>query len=93
MTPGTIYCLLSLFVLRKLVSYDDPVSKHWPEYAGGDQSKSQVTVADVLRHEGGMPVFSDKMSVEDCFRENTANNNVGKIIEREPLKYPDGQYK
>ena len=52
-----------------------------------------MTIADVLRHEGGMPVFSQQMLIEDCYPENIKNNGVGKIIEEEPLHFPDGQYK
>ena len=44
----------------------------------------------MLRHEGGMPVFSEQMNIEDCFPENFANNGVGEIIERQPLKYTSG---
>ena len=50
----------------------------------------QLTIADVLRHEGGMPVFSEQMNIEDCYPENFSNNGVGEIIERQTLKYPSG---
>ena len=53
----------------------------------------QMTIADVLRHEGGMPVFSQQINIEDCFPENIHNNNVGKIIEEEELKFPEGDYR
>ena len=53
----------------------------------------QVTIADVLRHEGGMPVFSQQMLIEDCYPENICSNRVGRIIEQEPLSFPDGQYR
>ena len=52
-----------------------------------------MTVADVLRHEGGMPVFSTQMKVEDCYTENLSNNVVGNIIEKQALKYPEGEFK
>ena len=52
-----------------------------------------MTIADVLRHEGGMPVFSQQMLIEDCYPENIKNNRVGRIIEQEPLSFPDGQYR
>ena len=44
----------------------------------------------MLRHEGGMPVFSEQMNIEDCFTENFDNNGVGEIIERQSLKYNSG---
>ena len=53
----------------------------------------QVTIADVLRHEGGMPVFSQQINIEDCFPENINNNNVAKIIEDEELSFPPGEYR
>ena len=53
----------------------------------------QMTIADVLRHEGGMPVFSQQMNIEDCFPENLKNNNIGKIIEDEELNFPEGEYR
>ena len=40
-----------------------------------------------------MPVFSQQMLIEDCYPENIKNNGVGKIIEEEPLHFPNGQYK
>ena len=52
-----------------------------------------MTIADVLRHEGGMPVFSQQMNIEDCFPENLKNNNIGKIIEDEELNFPEGEYR
>ena len=53
----------------------------------------QMTIADVLRHEGGMPVFSQQINIEDCFPENIHKNSVGKIIEEEELKFPEGNYR
>ena len=50
-----------------------------------------MTIADVLRHEGGMPVFSQQMNIEDCYPENIKNNNIGKIIEKEELNFPEGE--
>ena len=52
-----------------------------------------MTIADVLRHEGGMPVFSQQMNIEDCFPENLKDNNIGKIIEDEELNFPEGEYR
>ena len=40
-----------------------------------------------------MPVFSQQMLIEDCYPENICSNRVGRIIEQEPLSFPDGQYR
>jgi CubicO group peptidase (beta-lactamase class C family) len=47
---------IALLADRGLLSYTDQISMHWPEF--GQHGKSQVTVADVLRHEGGVPFFA-----------------------------------
>ena len=52
-----------------------------------------MTIADVLRHEGGMPLLSQKVDIEDCFPENLSSNGVGSIIDQESLQFPSGQYK
>ena len=52
-----------------------------------------MTIADVLRHEGGMPVFIQQMNIEDCFPENIKNNNIGKIIEDEEPNFPAGEFR
>jgi CubicO group peptidase (beta-lactamase class C family) len=52
---------------RGLLSLDDPVAAHWPEFAGG--GKAAVTVRDVLAHRSGMPtagsVRGDAIAVTD----------------------------
>ena len=46
-----------------------------------------MTIADVLRHEGGMPVFSQQMLIEDCYPENIKNNGVGKNFPSKLMKF------
>ena len=41
--------VVAMLVDRGLLSYDDLVTKHWPEF--GKNGKEHVTVADVMRHE------------------------------------------
>ena len=48
---------IAVMVDRGLLSYEDLVSKYWPEF--GQHGKDSITIADVLRHEGGVPFFSD----------------------------------
>ncbi|KAJ3182784.1 hypothetical protein HK101_009883 [Irineochytrium annulatum] len=40
-----------------LLEYDDPVAKHWPEFADG--GKERVTVRDLLTHRGGVAALDD----------------------------------
>jgi len=44
---------IAMLVDRGLIKYEDPVSKHWKEF--GANGKDMITVADVMRHKGGVP--------------------------------------
>ena len=83
--------VVGMLVDKKLLSYNAKVKEYWPEF--GSLGKEDLTLADVLRHEGGMPVFSTQMKVEDCYTENLSNNVLGNIIEKQGLKYPEGEFK
>ena len=72
---------------RKVCRYEDKVSKHWPEF--GQNGKEEVTIADVLRHEAGLPTLSEKINIQDCWKENIGNNRVGGVIEREAMRFTD----
>ena len=63
------------------------MSQHWPQF--GQHGKSDLTVADVLRHEAGLPVFSQPLNIQDCFQENIKNNAVGEVIQEERSKFRD----
>ena len=58
---------MAVLVDRGLLAYDDLVIKHWPEF--GKNGKESVTIADVLRHEGGVPFFSDCGDLKDGKRD------------------------
>ncbi len=52
-TKGVVATALHVLADRGLVDYDDPVAKHWPEFA--QNGKERVTVRDVLSHRAGLP--------------------------------------
>ena len=47
------------------------MTKHWPEF-GAQEGKELITVADVMRHEGGMPQFNQQLDIEDRCKVKTA---------------------
>jgi CubicO group peptidase (beta-lactamase class C family) len=53
---------IALLADRGLMSYSDLVIKHWPEF--GQFGKGDITVADVLRHEAGIPFFTDPLVMQ-----------------------------
>jgi CubicO group peptidase (beta-lactamase class C family) len=52
-TKGVVATALHVLADRGLLDYDDPVAKHWPEFAQG--GKERITVRDVLSHRAGLP--------------------------------------
>ncbi|MFI5034881.1 MAG: serine hydrolase domain-containing protein [Acidimicrobiales bacterium] len=52
---GKAMVALSLLVLveRGRLDVDDPVSRHWPEFAA--EGKGAITVAQLMSHQGGLP--------------------------------------
>ena len=48
--------LLAKMVEEGKLSYTDPICKYWPEFA--QNGKKNLTLADLMRHEGGMSKLS-----------------------------------
>ncbi|MFJ9689459.1 serine hydrolase domain-containing protein [Streptomyces bacillaris] len=46
-----------LLIERGLLDPDDPVARHWPEFAAA--GKEGTTVADLLAHRAGLPAYTD----------------------------------
>jgi CubicO group peptidase (beta-lactamase class C family) len=54
---------MGYLVERGLVNYGDKVTKHWPEF--GQNGKESVRIADVMRHEAGLPFFNKTIMLAD----------------------------
>jgi len=66
---------------RGLLEYDEKVTKYWPEF--GKHGKEELTVADIMRHEGGLDYLEHVFTDEDCHRANIKTNSIGKWLEEE----------
>ena len=62
-----------------LLSYDDKIAKHWPEF--GTHGKDVITVADLMRHEAGLVEFDHTFKHHELLTENIKQNSVGRVIE------------
>jgi CubicO group peptidase (beta-lactamase class C family) len=51
-TKGVASTVMHILVDRGLVDYDDPVAKHWPEFA--QAGKSGITLRHVMAHQSGL---------------------------------------
>lgn len=49
---------LSLLHEKGLFQYEDKISKNWPEF--GQNGKEDITIADLMRHEGGLMRVGEK---------------------------------
>ena len=76
---------IASLVGRGLLDYGDRIADHWPEFA--PNGKSEITVADLMRHEGGLASFDTPIPPEDLHRENLKNNRVGVVIERQAARF------
>ena len=77
-------------VSQGLLSYLDKVAGHWPEF--GRQGKGDTTIADLLRHEGGMASFDEAIEPNDLLATSLKNNRVGQLIENHDQKFrPSGK--
>lgn len=84
--PMVALCLLHL-IDRGCAGLDDPVIRHWPEFArGGGQAKSQVTLRHVLSHRAGLPVVRAHRP-GDVFDWN----RMIQSLEDAPLLWPGGE--
>ncbi len=85
---------------RGLVSYDQKVTSVWPEFAKQQKEdvdddvealgkrKSDITLADVMRHEAGLANFQGLFdSTRAMWMDNIKKNRLGEVIERETCKY------
>src|SRR5690349_12283440 len=77
---------MAWLVGRGWLDYAAPVARYWPEFAAN--GKGELTVADVLRHEGGMAAFDTSLDPHDLLPANLKSNKVGVLIESHSLRFP-----
>jgi len=76
---------IASLVDRGLVDYNAKVVTYWPEF--GAHGKSDLSVADVMRHEAGLAAFDISLKAEDLHREQIKRNAIGAIIERQTQNF------
>lgn len=73
---------VAVLVDRGLLSYEDKVSQHWPEF--GQHGKENITIADILRHEGGLPFFTHPEHMDDPKKDRRITNK--ELVDVEPME-------
>ncbi len=57
---------LLVLVERGRLAFDDPVARHWPEFAAA--AKGSVSVAQLLSHQGGLPGIRRPLPADAMYR-------------------------
>jgi CubicO group peptidase (beta-lactamase class C family) len=73
---------MAILADRGLLSYDDPIAKHWPEFA--QAGKEKITVADLMRHSAGMAYFV-KPGTEGTDSEEYLLLSLEDVQKRDPM--------
>ncbi len=79
---------LAWLVGKGLLDYDKKIADYWPEF--GANGKGDLSVADWMRHEGGLAALQTSIDPEHLLAENLKKNHVGKLIEDHPPKFRTG---
>jgi len=62
-TKGLVAACLLILIDRGKLALDDPVSRHWPEFA--QNGKQDVTVAEVVSHQARLPAIRTPIQEHD----------------------------
>ena len=79
---------IAWLVGKRLLDYQTKIADRWPEF--GVNGKEDLTVADLMRHEGGLATFDVSIDPDDLLADHIKENRVGRIIERQSARFPTG---
>jgi CubicO group peptidase (beta-lactamase class C family) len=74
---------LAILVERGQLSYDDKITKYWPEF--GAHGKDQLTVGQVLSHQSGVSTVREPLTTEDLYDHDAM---AARMAAAEPLWEP-----
>jgi len=83
-TKGVLATLAHTLVDRGVLAYDDPVARHWPEFAR--RGKGGITVRQLLCHEAGL--FRLKPLIDHARRMFDWSHMVSVLEDAEPAHAP-----
>ncbi|MBO6658175.1 MAG: beta-lactamase family protein [Pseudomonadales bacterium] len=76
---------IALLAEKGLLNYHTKIVEYWPEFASG--GKEDITIADLMRHEAGLPSFNVSIPPEFLHRDNLKQNKIGEIIAEHPAAF------
>ena len=81
--------VIAILVDRGLLDYEQRISDIWPEFAQG--GKQEITLAQLMRHEAGLYLFSRPLEMSELTTENITNGKMSSIIEKEIPRHKPGK--
>lgn len=73
-TKGVAAIAFAMLVDRGMMSYDDPVASHWPEFAAN--GKRAITIGMLLSHQAGLCGFASPATVPDLLAGSAAADRL-----------------
>jgi CubicO group peptidase (beta-lactamase class C family) len=86
-TKGLMSLALARLFEAGKFSYDDLVSKYWPEYQGA--GKERTTIAQLVSHQAGVPFFANDIQPDQV---TNWDYMVSKIEQEAPMWQPGSSY-
>ena len=71
---------------RQLLRYDQKISEIWPEFA--QEGKGEITVAELMRHECGLPSFDAPVPLEQAGADAVRKAGLSELIARQKPSWP-----
>ena len=73
-TKGIVAIAAAMLVDQGRLSYDDPVARHWSEFAAA--GKDAITVGQILSHQSGVNGWAQPISVAELCDWTTATSRL-----------------
>ncbi|MFM2310045.1 MAG: hypothetical protein RLY87_2167 [Chloroflexota bacterium] len=93
-SKGVTAAAIHLLAERKLLEYDDPIARYWPQFARN--GKEGITIRHLMSHTAGIPNLPDDITIEtmanwqemmELFVEMTPISVPGKVAAYHGLTY------
>jgi len=72
---------IAKLVEKGLLDYDAKIVDYWPEF--GRNGKSEITLAQLMRHEAGLPFLETSVKIQSLLTENIKKNEIGNLVENQ----------
>jgi len=72
--------LMGMAQSRGHFEWTDPVIKYWTEF--GQNGKEHIRIVDVMRHEAGLALFTEKVDLAQCNTKGVKEGYLSKVFEK-----------